>query len=162
MALEITISSILSFIAITLLLLIYTGFDLRTRHVPNRIMIIGGSVGMAIVILTGHLFEHVLLHVSSGIFMIIVAYMLFRVGAFGGADVKAVTTIAILSPGIEFGGWSDPILEGIVASGLLLAIVLVCAYIYSKYKRKRLGVDVIPLLPIMLVAYLVLQLLALV
>jgi Flp pilus assembly protein protease CpaA len=162
MILEITISSILSFAAITLLLLVYSVFDLRTRHVPNRIMIIGGVASFGIIILTGHLIEHPLLHLTASVFMITVAYMLFRVGAFGGADVKTVITIAILSPGVEFGDWYEPILEGIVASGLLLAMVLLVAYIFSQYIQKREGNNVTPLLPIILVAYLILQLLALV
>jgi Flp pilus assembly protein protease CpaA len=53
MALEITIASILSFIAMTLLLLIYAVLDVHTHHVPNRIMIIGGMVSLVIVIITG-------------------------------------------------------------------------------------------------------------
>jgi Flp pilus assembly protein protease CpaA len=158
MALEITTASILSFVAITVLLLVYSLFDIRTRQVPNRIMIIGGIVGFIIVIFTGHLFEHALLHLSAIVFMIFVAFLLFRVGAFGGADAKAVVTIAILSPGVEFGGWSEPILEGIISSGLLLVTVLFVAYVFSQYRQKRERIDVIPLLPIVLVAYLFLQL----
>jgi len=119
-------------------------------------------VGLGIVILTGHLVEHALLHLTAGIFMAAVAYMLFRVGAFGGADVKAVVTIAILSPGIEFGDWSQPILEGIIASGLLLMAVLLVAFAFSTYIQRQENPSVTPLLPIILVAYLALQLLALV
>jgi Flp pilus assembly protein protease CpaA len=160
MALEITISSDLSFVAMVALLLIYTMLDLRTRRIPNRVMIIGGVMSFATIILTGHLFEHALLHLSASVFMVIVAYMLFRVSAFGGADVKAVVTIAIMSPGIEFSRWAEPILEGIVASGILLVIILLLAYIYSQYNQKRGGTNVTPLLPIILAAYLILQLLA--
>jgi Flp pilus assembly protein protease CpaA len=162
MALEITIASILSFIAMTLLLLIYAVLDVHTHHVPNRIMIIGGMVSLVIVIITGHLFEHALLHLSAGAFMIVVAYTLFKTGAFGGADVKATITVTILSPGFEFGHWSDPILEGIVSSGLLLVIVLFVAYIVSQYRQKSERTTFTPLIPLMLVSYLALQLLALV
>jgi Flp pilus assembly protein protease CpaA len=161
MALEITIASILSFVAMTVLLLVYSLFDLRTRQVPNRIMIIGGMVGFIIVIFTGHLFEQALLHLSASVFMIVVSFLLFRVGAFGGADAKAVVTIAILSPGVEFGNWSEPILEGIISSGLLLVMVLFVAYVFSQYKQKRARINVTPLLPIILVAYLILQLFSL-
>jgi len=94
--------------------------------------------------------------------MVVVAYMLFRVGAFGGADVKTVVTIAILSPGVEFGDWSQPILEGIIASGLLLVAVLLVASVFSQYRRKQEKTSVTPLLPIMIGAYLAIQLLALV
>jgi Flp pilus assembly protein protease CpaA len=160
MALEITDSSILSFVAVVVLLLIYAVLDLRARHISNRILIVGGVMSLFIIILTGHLFEHTLLHLTASIFMAVVAYVLFRVGAFGGADVKAVVTITIMSPGVEFGTWAEPALEGIIASGLLLMIILLIAYIYSQYQQKRGVTNLTPLLPIMLVAYLSLQLLA--
>jgi Flp pilus assembly protein protease CpaA len=162
MVLELTIFSILSFTATTLLLLVYTVLDLRTRRVPNRLMIIGAVAGLVIVILTGHLAENAILHLSAGIFTTIVAYILFRVGAFGGADTKAVVTIAILSPGIEFSVWSEPVLEAIVASGTILVFVLLGAYIYSLYKKRQGTSSITPILPIMLVAYLMMQLLAMV
>ena len=88
--------------------------------------------------------------------------MLFRVGAFGGADVKAVVTIAILSPGVEFGDWFQPILEGIIASGLLLLGVLLVASAFSLYRQQQEKTSVTPLLPIMLAVYLATQLLALI
>ena len=162
MALEITISSILSFLVTTVLLLIYTILDLHSRRVPNRVMMIGGVAGFIIVVFTGHLTDHVLLHLTAGIFMSVVAYMLFRVGAFGGADVKAVVTIAILSPGVEFGDWFQPILEGIIASGLLLLGVLLVASAFSLYRQQQEKTSVTPLLPIMLAVYLATQLLALI
>jgi len=124
-------------------------------------MITGGLVGLIIVVFTGHLIDHALLHLTAGIFLTAVAYMLFRVGAFGGADVKTVVTIAILSPGVEFGDWSQPILEGIIASGLLLLAVLLVASAFSLYRQQQEKTSVTPLLPIMLGAYLAIQILAL-
>lgn len=160
MVLEITVPSILSLAATTALLLIYAVLDLRTRIVPNRIMVAGGLTGLVIVILTGHLVDQALLHLSASVFMVLVAYLLFRAGAFGGADVKAVVTVAILSPGIEFGSWSDPVLEGILGSGLLLVTILLGAYLFSRYRPKKEVTRVTPLLPMVLAAYLLLQLLA--
>ena len=162
MVLEITIASILSFTATATLLLIYAVLDLRTRLVPNRVMIVGGLTGLVIVILTGHLIDQALLHLSAGVFMVLMAYLLFRTGAFGGADVKAVVTVAILSPGIEFAGWSDAILEGVLGSGLLLVAVLVGAYLFTRHGPKEEGQRGTPLLPIVFAAYLLLQLLAVV
>lgn len=162
MVLEITIPSIVSFIATIILLLIYAAFDLRTRLVPNRIMVAGGVIGAVIVILTGHLINQALLHLSAGAFTLFLSYLLFRIGALGGADVKAVVTIAIVSPGIEFASWSDSVVEGIVGSGLLLIIILLGAYIFSRYRTKEEEERVTPLLPIILATYLLLQLLALV
>ena len=160
MVLEITIPSILSFATTATLLLTYAVLDLRTRIVPNQIMIAGGFTGLVIIILTGHLIDQALLHLSASVFMVLVAYLLFRTGAFGGADVKAVVTVTILSPGIEFASWSDPILEGVLGSGLLLVAVLLGAYLFSRYRPKEEGLSATPLLPIVLAAYLLLQLLA--
>jgi Flp pilus assembly protein protease CpaA len=143
------------------LLLIYSLFDLHQRHVPNPVVIAGGALGTVIVILTGHLSSEVLLHLSAIAFMLSVGYILFRVGAFGGADVKAAVSIAILSPGIEFSYWSDPVFEGILASGLLLGIVLLGAYLFDKSGRRG-NSKIIPLLPIMLIAYVGLQVIALI
>jgi preflagellin peptidase FlaK len=162
LVLEITVPSIVSFVSTITLLLIYSLLDLHERRVPNRVMIAGGTIGVGIVTLTGHLFNQMLLHLSAIVFMLCVGYLLFRLRVFGGADVKTVVSIAILSPGIEFSNWSDPILEGAVASGLLLGIVLLSAYLFSKSERRSEELRMIPLLPIVLVAYLGMQLLALV
>jgi Flp pilus assembly protein protease CpaA len=43
------------------ILLIYSGFDLRTRKVPNRMMVIGIFAGLGLGIQSGHLFEHTVL-----------------------------------------------------------------------------------------------------
>jgi Flp pilus assembly protein protease CpaA len=161
LALEVTVASIVSFTGTTVLLLIYSLFDVRKRRVPNQVVIAGGAIGIAIVTLTGHLSSQVLLHLSALAFMLSVGYILFRMGALGGADVKAAVSLAILSPGIEFGSWANPIFEGIVASGLLLSIVLLGAYLFAK-SRRREDSKIIPLLPMMLVAYLGLQVLALI
>ena len=73
--------------------------------------------------------------------------------------MKALFTIGIISPGVEFGSWGNPVLEGILIVGLLLGITLISGYLISQRKTDRN--DVIPLIPILFGAYLVLQLLAL-
>lgn len=162
MVLEITVSSIVSFASSIVLLSIYSFLDLRDRSISNRIMFVGGIICISIVTMTGHLFTRAVLHVSAIVSMLTLGYLLFRLGSFGGADVKTTATVAILSPGIEFIYWSDPILEGIVASGLLLGIVLLIAYLLTKSRKSMENRQIIPLIPILLVAYLGLQLLALV
>ena len=159
MVLEITVSAILSFTFATILLFIYSVFDLRTRKVPNQVILGGAIVGLAIVILSGHIVEQAMLHLTAVLVTLVLGYILFRIGSFGGADVKAIFTIAIISPGIEFGSWGDPVLEAILAIGLLLVIALVSGYIISQ--RKTVGTEVVPLIPIIFTAYLVLQVLAL-
>ncbi len=151
--------TISSFVFTTVLLIMYAILDIRTRKVPNQVMLIGGIVGLAVVLRFGHIVDFALLHLTAVLVALILGYTLFRIGAFGGADVKVLFTIAIISPGIEFASWENPILEGIVAVGLQLVITLLCGYLISR--RKTDGTEVIPLIPILFGAYLVLQLLAL-
>ena len=159
MVLVITGSTIASFLFTTALLLMYAVLDFRTRKVPNQVMLIGGIVGLGVVLRFGHIVEYALLHLTAVLVALILGYILFRIGALGGADVKALFTIAIISPGIEFGSWGNPILEGILAVGLQLVITLLSGYLISQ--RKTDDTEVIPLIPILFGAYLVLQLLAL-
>jgi len=160
MVLVITGSTIASFVFTTILLFMYAVLDIRTRKVPNQALLIGGITGLAIVLRFGHIVEYALLHLTGALVALILGYILFRIGSLGGADVKALFTIAIISPGIEFTSWGNPILEGIVAVGLQLVITLLCGYLISQ--RKTDESEVIPLIPILFGAYLVIQLLALI
>ncbi len=159
MVLVITASAIFSFTFATILLFIYSVYDLRTRKVPNQVMFVGAIVGLIIVTLSGHIVEQAMLHLTAVLVTLILGYVLFRIGSFGGADVKAIFTIAILSPGVEFGSWGNPIMEGIVIVGLQLVITLVSGYLISK--RIADGPEVIPLIPVIFATYLMLQVLAL-
>lgn len=143
------------------LLIIYAWLDCRNKVIPNRIILIGLCMGTLIVILSGHLLQYMVLHITSGLFMLILGYTLFRIGAFGGADVKTVLTIAIVSPGIEFASWNDPILEAVFIAGLQLGAMMGGGYLYSRMKAVERRPKVIPLIPVLLGAYLVLQLLVL-
>ncbi len=116
-------------------------------------------MGLAVVLRFGHIVDYALLHLTAVLLALILGYILFRIGSLGGADVKALLSIAIISPGIEFASWGNPILEGIVAVGFQLVIMLLCGYLISQ--RKTDETKVIPLIPILFGAYLVLQLLAL-
>ena len=103
--------------------------------------------------------DYALLHLTAVLVALILGYFLFRIGAFGGADAKVLLTIAIISPGIEFASWGNPVLEGILAVGIQLVITLAIGYLISQ--RKTNDSEVIPLIPILFGAYLALQLLAL-
>lgn len=159
MVLIITMSTIASFVITTALLIMYSVLDLRTRKVQNQVFLIGGITGFAIILRFGHIVDYALLHLTSVIVALILGYVLFRIGAFGGADVKTLITIAIISPGIEFASWENPILEATIAVGLQLMFTLLFGYLISQ--RKTDETEVIPLIPILLGAYLVIQLLAL-
>ena len=159
MELVISLSAISSFTFMVSLFIIYSVFDIRYKEVPNRVMLIGGTLGLGAILLSGHFAEHALLHLTAVILTGILGYVLFRIGSLGGADVKTLLTIAIISPGVEFSSWSDPILEGIMIVGILLGITLMIGYFISK--RKTDDSVVIPLIPILFCVYLVVQLLAL-
>ena len=159
MVLIITMSTIASFVFTTALLLIYSVLDLRTRKVPNQLMLIGGIVGLGVVLRFGHIVDYAVLHLTAVLVSLILGYILFRIGALGGADVKTLFTIAIISPGIEFASWGNPVLEGILTVGLQLVITLLFGYLISQ--RKTETTEPIPLIPILFGAYLVLQVLAL-
>ena len=159
MVLVITVSAISSFIFTAVLVLIYSIFDIRTREVPNRVMLVGAILGLAIIIQSGHIVTHAALHLSAALISLILGYTVFRIGSFGGADVKTIFTIAIISPGIEFASWGNPILEGILIVGLQLIITLLSGFLISQ--KKKDGTETIPLIPILFAAYLVLQLFAL-
>jgi Flp pilus assembly protein protease CpaA len=160
MVFVITSSAIAAFAITVLILIINSIDDLRTRMIPNRFVIVGVIIGLMMGLQTGHLIEHAVLHLTAVLVTLILGYVLFRIGALGGADVKTLFTIAIISPGVEFTSWENPVLEGIVIVGLLLVITLMVGYLISQ--RKTDETDVIPLIPIILGAYLVLQLLALI
>ena len=159
MVLIITMSTIASFVFTTSLLIMYAVLDIRTREIPNQALLIGGITGLAVVIRFSHIVDYALLHLTAALVALILGYTLFRIGAFGGADVKVLFTIALISPGIEFASWENPILEGIVAIGLQLVITLLVGYLIAQRKTDETGI--IPLIPILLGAYLVLQLFAL-
>ena len=159
MVLIITMSTIASFVFTTSLLIMYAVLDIRTRKVPNQALLIGGITGLAVVLRFSHIVDYAILHLTAALVALILGYTLFRIGSLGGADVKTLFTIAIISPGIEFATWGNPILEGIVAVGLQLVITLAVGYLISL--RKTDETEVIPLIPILFGAYLVLQLLAL-
>ncbi len=55
--------------------------------------------------------------------------------------MKVLFTIALISPGIEFASWGNPILEGIMAVGLQLVITLVIGYLISLRKTDESEVN---------------------
>ncbi|TFG07894.1 hypothetical protein EU522_00305 [Candidatus Thorarchaeota archaeon] len=160
-AFEATIVSVFSFITISILLGVYGVLDIRNRKVSNEHILVGFLVSAVIVVGTGRMFEQTILHVASILVMILLSSVLFRIGAIGGADAKALLLVGFLSPGLEFAVWGDIILEGILISGLEIALMLVFGILYWQAKVtghwERNGV---PLIPFLFLAYLIVQLLA--
>ena len=160
MTVDLSPTSLVAFGTALVILSIFSILDIRDRMVANHLVLIGGTIGFAITALTGHLVENSLLHVAAFLFVIILAYALFRIGAIGGADLKTLVIVSIISPGIELALWSDPALEAIIGSGLTMLIMLILGYVYSNWSMKTSERGT-PLIPFLSVAYVLIQLLAL-
>ncbi len=158
MVLNLTVMSITSFLTIIALLVVYSILDIRDRKVKNEIVFIGGVAGCLILVLTEHFVYNMVLHLSALLLNVPLSYILFRIGSIGGADTKVLFTIALLSPGVELGAWSQPILEAIVGLGGELIVMLLGGFLYWKYKSKERSP---PIIPILLMGYLIVQLFAL-
>ena len=162
MTLELTESTIVSFLITSLLLLVYSWMDLKDRKVPNQVMLVGFVIGIGSIIVTGHLFEKLELHLIAGVFVCIISYILFRLKSIGGADFKSLITIAIISPGIEFTVWESPLYEAIIGTSLQIGVMLFLGYLVWKYSTKDENETrrPTPLIPMLLIAYFTVQILA--
>ncbi len=162
MTLELTLSTIMSFLITSLLLLVYSWMDLKDRKVPNQVMLVGFVIGIGSIIVTGHFIERIELHVIASVFVCILSYGLFRLKSIGGADFKSLITIAIISPGIEFTTWESPLYEAIIGAGLQIGVMLFLGYLVWKITTREENETKrpTPLIPLLLVAYFAVQLLA--
>ena len=156
-------ASMVSFVTMTMLLTIFSIMDIRYRRVRNRDMLIGGSLGAIICIISGHMLSNSFLHMSACFFVLPISYILFRTGSIGGADAKVLWITSIISPGIEFVSWENPVLEGIVISGIEIVFMLLLGFIYWKISVQKTSPEdkrTPPLIPFLFVAYLLIQCLA--
>jgi Flp pilus assembly protein protease CpaA len=139
--------------------------DIRERKVSNHYMLLGGVIGLVIAVLTGRLIQSPVLQLTALLLVILLSYVLYQIKAIGGADLKALIILSILSPGIELTLWADPILEAVVGGGLEILIMLIIGLAYSNWsKRVSSSQDKAergtPLIPFLSVAYVIIQLLA--
>ena len=160
MALDLTMTSVITFCTALVILIVFSIMDIRERRISNHFMLAGGVIGLAIVILTGHLIQNPLLHLTAPLFVIVLSYVLFRIGTIGGADLKALFILSIISPGIELALWIDPVLEAVVGGGLEMLIMLILGYAYSSWSRKDKDRGT-PLIPFLSIAFVIIQILAL-
>ncbi len=160
MVLDLSIVSIVTFFTITSLLVVYSILDIRDRRVMNEVVFAGGVVGCIVSILTGHFVANLVLHLTALLLVIPLAYILFRIGSIGGADAKILFIVALISPGIELGIWSQPILEAIVGLGSELVVILLGGYLYWRFIRNEDN-STPPLIPLLLVGYLIVQVIGL-
>ena len=157
MAFDLSFASTISFITALWLLLAYSYLDLRERRVKNQYIVEGVLTGVVMLLFTGHFWTFAVLHVTAIVLCVPLAYVLFRLGSIGGADAKVLLIVSFISPGIELGIWTQPVMEAIVGLGLELTIMLLGGYLYWKSKKTE-GIP--PLIPFLLVGYLAIQLLA--
>ena len=159
MVLDLSLASIVHFITIILLLVVYSILDLRYRTVKNELVLAGVIIGGTISVFTGHFVTSIVLHATALLLTIPLAYILFRLGSIGGADVKVLFIVSLFSPGIELGNWNQPALEAIFGLGGELFIMLLGGYLYWRIKRNDKENNP-PLLPFLLLGYLVIQVFA--
>ncbi len=165
MTLDLSVTTVLMFSATLALLTAYSVLDLRSRMVHNEYLALGGLLGFSLTALSGHLATYSMLHLVAVIFVSSISYLLFRIGAIGGADAKALLIVAIVSPGIEFATWDSPVLEALIGGGLGLFIMLLLGYAYTRWsnisKRRLHGErQTVPLIPFLLLGYILTQVLS--
>ncbi|MHA2141256.1 MAG: prepilin peptidase [Candidatus Thorarchaeota archaeon] len=166
MTLDLSLTSIIAFSTVLSILTVFSIMDIRERKVANQYLLVAGGIGVIIIGLTGHLIQNPLLHLAAPIFVTILAYVLFQIGAIGGADLKVLIIMSVISPGIELALWTDAILEAVIGGGLEMLIMLTCGYVYSNWSRKeddtqRAEKISTPLIPFLVIAYVLIQTLAL-
>ena len=151
-------ASFIGFSTILILLVILSVYDLRERRVPNQVILMSSIIGGVIGIITGHIVNGWMLHLSAIIF-VIVPIILYRMNVLGGADVKAILLIAIVSPGIEFSVWDWPYFEAIIAQLVQILIMLFLGLIWSRVRNQK-ETRKPALIPLLLIGYLTVQLFA--
>jgi Flp pilus assembly protein protease CpaA len=160
MTVDLSPTSLVAFGTAFTILIFFSMLDIRYRRIANHIVLIGGTIGFAVTVFTGHLVQSPLLHLAAFLFVIVICYVLFRIGAIGGADLKILAIVSIISPGIELALWVDPVIEVIIGSGLMILTMLIFGYVYSSRSMKTSERST-PLVPFLSVAYVLIQLLAL-
>ena len=161
MVVDLSVTAVSSFLTVTSLLVIYSVLDIRQRRVPNEYIAVGGVAGSVVILLSGHLFSSLLLHVTALVIVFVMAYALFRMRSIGGADVKSLLLVALISPGIELTAWNLPFIEAVAGMGGELFIMLLGGYLYWRIKINDEN-STPPLIPFLLLGYLVIQLIALI
>ncbi len=155
------IAPTISFATAAILLLVFSLLDVRDRKVSNGLLAAGGLVGCAVSILTGQLFSIPVLYLSALSFVLALSYVLFRLGALGGADVKALIVVALTSPGMVFAHWENQIYEGVMIGAIEILVMVFLGHLYWQIHR-RSGITsseerTVPLIPLLLVGYIIVQ-----
>lgn len=102
--------------------------DYKTRTAPNDLWILMGSYGVMF-----SMMEIQWLYMLPNLIMILLMLVLYRLKKMGGADVKAMMGIAILTPFLLM----DTLLWSMIV--LLISIILLYLINHKKYSLWQLG-----------------------
>ncbi len=162
MVFEVTISNIACFLTGIFILGIFSVLDLRQRRIENAFVIAAGIIGFMVIVVSGHLVEYLYVHVTAVFIVVPLVIFLFKMESIGGADAKSLVVITITSPGIEFSSWEMVILEGVLGVLFPIFVMLLGGYIYSTIAQSQRERDskITPLIPFLMLGYILLQLLA--
>jgi Flp pilus assembly protein protease CpaA len=134
--------------------------DFKTRKVSNELMTMSLALGVLMGIVTGHLIDQLYLHLVGIFIAVVFAVPLFYMNAFGGADVKTVILLQFISPGLELGTYAEFVTEGMIGVFTPMLFMLVLGLLYSRSEGKIDGKKT-PLIPFLLVGYILMQLIVL-
>ena len=126
---------VISFIGAIIFYSVNSFFDLRTRLVPNKLILGETLMSLFVVIISGRLFSQMILHIFSLLIALALGYLLFKIGSLGGGDVKTLVVISLISPGIEPSTMVSYVLEAILGFGVPLIIALLVGQLYIRYYR---------------------------
>ncbi|HVY02204.1 MAG TPA: prepilin peptidase [Caulobacterales bacterium] len=114
----ITLLALLSFAG---LLLWAAAADIATMEIPNRISILAACLYPVAALALGDTWQAIAAHLATGAGALLLAYILFSIGVFGGGDAKMIAAAAI---------WTGPLVFmqflffTALAGGLLTVTVL--------------------------------------
>lgn len=106
-----------------LLLAVAVITDLRSDKIPNWLILIGSIVGIW---MTDHFFKSI----SVFIFIILIFFPLFRIGALGAGDVKSIAMISFYLTLAQ-------LLEAVFYAFLLASAFSVCKILYYRSFQQR-------------------------
>ena len=157
MSIDQSISGIVIVLYVISLLLVLSVADIRSRTAPNSYLVGGGGIGILIEIAMG-VEPEIILRVIGLAFTVALALSLYRLGAVGGGDVKTLIVVALLSPGLPTMTCDDEVLEAVLVGGIELFVMLLLGTIHSRLRSgRRQTSETTPLIPYLLVGYLVVQ-----
>ncbi len=111
--------ALISFLIATPVALAVILFDLKTMTIPNWLTA-GAFVVFAVLVFAGLGMEDALTRLMGAGIVLVVSFIMFAIGGFGGGDAKAATAFALLVAPVDAGF----VLMALAVNGLLGVAVL--------------------------------------